>query len=483
MRSLFSSLLILLMALPATAQVRPMGFEVSGYGGVWEGDAVYESAATNGGRIRFNLTKLFGIETTLGVVDTRSIERPQAGVAVSEDTTLSLFGANAVLHLADGKLVPFMTGGVGFVGDGENYFASNAGAGAVYHITDLIGVRAEARGWFSGDAPATDRFHHLAFTGGLVIKFLGNSDRDKDGIQDRDDSCPDEPEDRDEFEDTDGCPDPDNDKDGILDGDDKCPLEAEDKDGDADEDGCPEDDPPPPPPPVVIDTDKDGIPDKTDRCPMQAETKNGVEDEDGCPESVVIITRAKIEIKDKVFFETDKAIIKAASYELLNTVAQVMNAHAFIESVEVQGHTDDRGTDEYNLDLSQRRADAVKTYLAETGKVDAGRLTAKGFGKSKPLQEGEDEAAWSQNRRVEFIITKEAPDVPKVKYVPIKPKAADAKPEAVETKADPKPEAAEKPVEPQADAEEKPAEEKPAEAKPETAEKPAAPEPKPEGDK
>ncbi len=98
-------------------------------------------------------------------------------------------------------------------------------------------------------------------------------DRDGDGVPDREDKCPDEPEDRDGFEDKDGCPDPDNDKDGIPDKLDRCPNEPEEVNGIDDTDGCPE-----------PDRDLDGIKDVVDKCPDKAEDKNGWQDEDGCPD-------------------------------------------------------------------------------------------------------------------------------------------------------------------------------------------------------
>jgi OmpA-OmpF porin, OOP family len=98
-------------------------------------------------------------------------------------------------------------------------------------------------------------------------------DSDKDGITDDKDKCPNEPEDMDGFEDTDGCPDYDNDLDGIYDSQDKCPNEAEDFDGFEDSDGCPD-----------TDNDKDGIPDSLDKCPNNPETVNGYKDDDGCPD-------------------------------------------------------------------------------------------------------------------------------------------------------------------------------------------------------
>jgi OOP family OmpA-OmpF porin len=220
-------------------------------------------------------------------------------------------------------------------------------------------------------------------------------DRDGDGIKDADDACPDDPEDFDNFEDKDGCPEPDNDKDGILDTEDVCPNDPEDMDKWEDEDGCPD-----------PDNDKDRILDKDDQCPNEPETYNGKDDEDGCPDrGLAVRTDTGIMILDKIYFETNKAVIKSISFPILDAVAATMNGNPDILLLEVQGHTDERNTNEYNLKLSQDRANAVKQYLVDKG-VDAKRLAPRGYGEEKPIDNGHNEAAWSKNRRVEFIILK-----------------------------------------------------------------------------
>ncbi|MCC7539665.1 MAG: OmpA family protein [Deltaproteobacteria bacterium] len=100
------------------------------------------------------------------------------------------------------------------------------------------------------------------------------ADNDGDGFPDGSDRCPNEAEDRDQFEDDNGCPDPDNDGDGVRDGFDSCPMEPEDRDGDRDEDGCPDND-----------RDRDGIADPQDQCPDEPEDTDGFGDDDGCPET------------------------------------------------------------------------------------------------------------------------------------------------------------------------------------------------------
>ncbi|MBE0566584.1 MAG: hypothetical protein IH621_11530 [Krumholzibacteria bacterium] len=102
---------------------------------------------------------------------------------------------------------------------------------------------------------------------------IGGRDRDRDGVRDRHDRCPDLPEDRDGFQDDDGCPDYDNDRDGIPDVRDLCPDDPEDYDGFQDDDGCPD-----------YDNDQDGIPDAIDLCPDDPEDYDGHQDDDGCPD-------------------------------------------------------------------------------------------------------------------------------------------------------------------------------------------------------
>jgi len=242
-------------------------------------------------------------------------------------------------------------------------------------------------------------------------------DKDGDGIPDAKDKCPTEPEDKDSFQDEDGCPDPDNDGDGVPDKFDDCPNDAEDVDGFKDDDGCPD-----------PDNDGDGICDPwvgktgqskkqahvctgSDRCPNEAETINGVQDEDGCPDKGtghVQIQEGKLVITKKVFFDTNKATIKRVSNAILNEVALTLKAHQEIKGVRIEGHTDSQGDARKNKDLSQRRAEAVRTYLVGKG-LAAGRLFAIGFGPEKPIADNRTAKGREQNRRVEFVILEQAP--------------------------------------------------------------------------
>ena len=194
------------------------------------------------------------------------------------------------------------------------------------------------------------------------------------------DMCPDSPEDFDDFEDEDGCPDPDNDHDGICD-------------------------------PWVSDMGLletyASVCKGLDKCPMEPETINGVKDDDGCPDSgkqLVFVLEDKIEIKDKIYFNNNKATIQKKSNSLLDQLAQTIMANPSIKKVSVEGHTDDTGKYEHNLTLSRQRAQAVVDALVKRG-VSADRLSAIGHGPDKPLDPAKTKAARALNRRVEFLIT------------------------------------------------------------------------------
>lgn len=248
-------------------------------------------------------------------------------------------------------------------------------------------------------------------------------DRDRDGIMDSDDACPDDPENKDGIDDADGCPekavtDGDQDGDGIRDSVDKCPSDAEDNDSFEDDDGCPD-----------PDNDGDGVLDVDDRCVNEAGVRenrgcpdtdrdgdNVVDRLDNCPDEpgtpkykgckkkqLVALDDGKIAILDKVFFKTNKATILKKSFPLLNNVASVINAHPDAGVVVIEGHTDDRGDDDSNMSLSQARAESVMAYLIKRG-VPEERLRAQGFGETKPIADNGSNAGRSANRRVEFVL-------------------------------------------------------------------------------
>ncbi len=208
-------------------------------------------------------------------------------------------------------------------------------------------------------------------------------DTDKDGLADSKDACPAEAEDVDGFEDANGCPDKDNDKDGVADARDACMNEA----GPKENRGCPD-----------KDRDSDGLVDRLDNCPDEP----GTEKNHGCKaKQLAQIGEGQIRVLETVYFENNKDVISPRSFKLLDTVANILATHPEIEKMRIEGHTDNTGNADYNLDLSQRRADAVAKYLVSKS-VASERLEAKGFGPAKPLADNATKEGRAKNRRVEF---------------------------------------------------------------------------------
>jgi outer membrane protein OmpA-like peptidoglycan-associated protein len=246
-------------------------------------------------------------------------------------------------------------------------------------------------------------------------------DNDGDGIVDVEDKCPDLSEDFDTYEDEDGCPDFDNDGDGIRDSEDGCPNQPEDFDGVEDDDGCPD---------LIQDTDSDGVPDDRDRCPLKAEdvdgfqdddgcpdldndldgipdeadecpnapeTFNGHEDEDGCPDERPVEQRF---ILRGVHFETGSAAITQDSYATLDEVVRSLLYYPEVR-VEIRGYTDSVGSEQSNMELSKRRADSVRQYLINNG-IEPDRVVAVGYGEQDPVASNSTPEGRAQNRRIEF---------------------------------------------------------------------------------
>ncbi len=208
-------------------------------------------------------------------------------------------------------------------------------------------------------------------------------DRDGDGVTDDKDKCPGTP--YGVPVDVDGCP-KDSDGDGVPDYKDKCPNTPKEIIGFVDEDGCPKD------------TDGDGVLDYKDECP----TVKGVASNKGCPEVKKEVLKVFKQALHGIQFDTGKATIKPVSFGVLNLVVDIMNNNPDYNLI-IAGHTDSQGNDDYNLDLSDRRAAAVRQYLIDKG-IDANRLQSKGYGETQPVATNSTAKGRAQNRRVEFTV-------------------------------------------------------------------------------
>ncbi len=220
-------------------------------------------------------------------------------------------------------------------------------------------------------------------------------DRDHDGIFDVDDACIDEPGVASSDPAKNGCPLPkDADKDGILDVDDACVNEPGVASSDPKKHGCP----------LPKDTDGDKILDPDDACVNNPGEPNSDPKKHGCPK--VIVTETAIQIMERVEFDTGKATLLKSSEPILIAVLGVLKDNPRITRLSVEGHTDSRADDNFNLGLSRRRAATVVKWLVDHG-IDAKRLSSQGFGETKPVESNDTETGRQNNRRVEFHILEE----------------------------------------------------------------------------
>jgi len=215
------------------------------------------------------------------------------------------------------------------------------------------------------------------------------SDNDEDGVADEHDSCPLEPELVNGIDDEDGCPETDDDGDGFLGSADGCPAQAEDVDGFEDEDGCPD-----------PDNDGDGVLDADDKCEGELETPNGYEDEDGCADEVPKAVKRFTGVIKGIKFKKGSDAVQRKSFRVLKAAVKVLKEYPALRLL-VEGHTSSEGKAAVNLDLSNRRAIAVKEYLVSAG-VESERIETQGFGADRPIAPNATRNGRRQNRRIEF---------------------------------------------------------------------------------
>jgi OmpA-OmpF porin, OOP family len=265
---------------------------------------------------------------------------------------------------------------------------------------------------YTADYPST--FHNQVFGGSFGI-WLNNpkpvpkisGDSDNDGTPDTQDSCktiPGPPR-------WNGCPIPDSDHDGINDEEDSCkmvpgvlryhgcPIPDTDQDGINDEEdscktvpglpkyhGCP-----------IPDRDLDGVNDEQDKCPDQP----GPVENQGCPViKAAIASRAQL-VAANVMFEVNSSRLTKGSYPALKELADSLKSNPDLNLI-VEGHTDNLGSTEYNLQLSKKRGESVKKVLVVMG-IENNRIRVAGFGDGHPVANNNTADGRTKNRRVVFV--------------------------------------------------------------------------------
>lgn len=326
----------------------------------------------------------------------------------------------------------YLDGGIGYFSERDTGISPNIGFGGIIWVSQSIGLNAQGIAKLAGkNKESTNHFQYFA---GIVYNF-GGIDTDKDGILDSEDECP-EVFGLIQFN---GCPDtdgdgvresmdecplvygpaelngcPDRDGDGVADKNDECPNVKGSKKTrgcpDRDGDGVPDKFDVCPDTPGSIynkgcpwkDTDKDGVLDKDDKCPNQL----GPVSNQGCPfPKLSQVEVQKIDAYARtILFDLGKADLKPEGKETLDNVVVIMKNFP-TERFHIAGHSDNTFTEEFNQTLSENRANNVRNYLISKG-INPGRLTAKGYGESRPIASNDLEEGRTRNRRVEIILIK-----------------------------------------------------------------------------
>jgi OOP family OmpA-OmpF porin len=331
--------------------------------------------------------KWLGVGFSTSVMPTRSPEL---------DATARFFTVRGhVVAQGPWRITPLLELGGGALGVGSSNSRLRAvdgafhwGPGIKFFINKWIAVRMDGRHIVTSDTINARNAHHGEILVGVdaTLRFRRIVDRprrydeDLDGVLDEDDECPGqagvEPH---------GCPeDKDSDKDGIPDSRDRCPKEWGDTPS-----GCP-----------IPDQDQDGIPDSADECVDEPETYNGFKDADGCPDEQPKELQQFTGVIRGIRFASGRATIRPDSYRTLNRAARVLEQYPDVR-LEIVGHTDSTGSRDTNVELSERRAEAVRKYLVDKG-LDASRLQVRGAGPDEPIGDNKTKAGRAQNRRIEF---------------------------------------------------------------------------------
>ena len=345
-------------------------------------------------------------------------EREFRGLVTDADVRLTYKFNNGYIMKEDAFFAPYLSAGMGFthLKEQEYFYDEFEGGhamiplaiGANMKVNDKTDVYTEAALKKSLD----DSYNYTQFNIGVKFSLKKDKDSDNDGLIDRKDECPEvagpstnngcplADDDNDGVPNLydacptipgsiDGCPDQDGDK--VPDMYDVCPTKA----GSPETAGCP-------------DRDEDGVIDSQDPCPNKFGTMNGCTLEDYqniAPESEESIKVQLIEAAENILFELDEATLTEGSYEPLKDILVVLRENPEIK-LDINGHADSTGSSDYNMNLSQERAETVKEYFIENGIAES-RLMAQGFGERAPRTDNDTSGERALNRRVDidFIIS------------------------------------------------------------------------------
>ena len=432
-----------------TAGNRAKGLIITPYAGgyVFEGNEPYKAGPLYGLGVGYRFNKYWSAELSLSFADL-DIDNCNEQNSDCEDQFIGGYDAYIDVTydiLPQYEIVPFITLGMGAMALDFNEDADEVqiydihnktrsvfhyGAGVRYALSNHIDIRADVRHALTFDISEKedqdyDLFNNLMATLGFTYAFghstptiqhqpqkLTSNDYDQDGVPDSIDKCPNTvpgisvnalgcPHDSDEdgvYDYQDQCPgtvpggpvdmfgcSKDSDSDGIVDANDKCPQTPANVA--VGSDGCP------------LDSDMDGVNDDIDKCPY---TRAGeMVDATGCKKQQKNKT---IHLKLKIEFESSKAEIAANTLDKVKEVADVMGQYPGSTAV-IEAHTDSSGGADYNLKLSQRRANMVVYYLSNFFGIDRSRLRAIGYGEARPIADNRTKAGRKKNRRAVAIIT------------------------------------------------------------------------------
>ena len=398
---------------PTLARERDSGFYLTGLLGYtfFDHERDLENDLNYGLGLGYDFNSRFSAEVVGGFADL------QGNNNNSFEVDQKFYRFDGLFHFNPGEAWrPFIVGGVShnkfdFPGSQKEIETQyNLGAGIKHEISEALDLRFDVRGVYGEEDESKDTTMNLGLVAMLGGSSMAAADSDEDGIYDDEDACPGTAYGVDV--DADGCEvEKDSDNDGVMDADDQCPNTPTGTE--VDDTGCP----------AESDQDGDGVNDQADQCPKtpakaEVDSKgcpldsdkdgiaNGLDACPGTPIGAKVDNRGcRIHLAKEVSFTlgltfaSNSADLQNAQSADIEKLAKFMSQYPDSQ-VTIEGYTDDRGSADYNKQLSQRRAESVKAALVNQYGVKASRLTAVGYGEESPIADNATAEGRAQNRRV-----------------------------------------------------------------------------------